>query len=245
MSMIDRRAALAAGAGALTAILAGRALAGGPSQWFDLKDASGAKLPNMRLPVELTQELDSLPGIVWTGAAQPTVTFVEVHDYNCPWCQAAAQDLHALLAEADDVRIGFMNNPVLSAASVEAAKVELALTRLMGPQVAYDFYRAMYSRRRRADGAAALAAARVAIDGRVSAVAPAGARVTMADVERMARDPATAAALEAQMRLARALGLAATPSFVIGGVAVQGYPGRETLRRMVAAMRRCDEPACE
>lgn len=244
MFKIDRRGAMAAGAGALLAMWRGAAAAEGPGQWFDLRDAGGARLPNMRLPVELTTEIETLPGVVWTGAAHPAVTLVEMHDYNCPWCQRAAQDLHGLLADADDVRIGFLNNPVLSPGSMEAAKVEMALTRLMGPQVAYDFYRAMYARRRRANGEAALATARVVIDGRSSALAPRGKHVTMDDVERIASEPATVEALQAQMKLARSLGMSATPSFVIGGIGVQGYPGEAPLQQMIASMRNCDAPTC-
>lgn len=243
MSGLNRRTLLLAGAGAL---LATGAQAQSPNSWYDLKDMDGALLPNLRLPVELTTRLEQLPGVFWTGAAQPNVTIVEVYDYNCPWCHAAARDLHGLLGDADDVRIGFMNNPILSPASAQAAKVELALLRAMGPQVAYDFYRAMFSRKGRADGAAALAVAKVVMDGRNSETAEGKKNgVTFADIERIANDAQTVQALQAQMKLAASLGMSATPSFITGGVGIQGYPGAKTLVEITAAMRECDEPVCK
>ena len=248
---VSRRSALLGGLGALFAVGAAvrasdQARAQGADHWYDLKDRDGAPLPNMRLPVELTSEIERLPGVFWTGAAQPDVTIIEVYDYNCPWCHATAQDLHALMADADDVRVGFMNNPILSPASAQAAKVELALLRTMGPQVAYDFYRAMFSRKGRADGAAALAAARVVMDGRRSETAEGKKNgATFADVQRAADDEKTVQALQAQMKLAASLGMSATPSFITGGVGIQGYPGPKTLGRIIAAMRDCEEPVCK
>lgn len=243
MAGLNRRTILLGGAGFLCAA---RAQAQSPNDWYDLKDKDGALLPNLRLPVELTSDIDRLPGIFWTGAAQPDVSIVEVYDYNCPWCHAAAQDLHALLKDADDLRVGFMNNPILSPASAQAAKVELALLRAMGPQVAYDFYRAMFSRKGRADGAAALAVAKVVMDGRRSETAEGKkSPVVFADIERIANDEKTVQALQAQMKLAASMGMSATPSFITGGIGIQGYPGPKVLTDIIAAMRQCEEPVCK
>lgn len=232
-----------AGLGALVAM---DARAQGPNHWYDLKDHDGAALPNMRLPVELTSEIERLPGVFWMGAAQPDVTIIELYDYNCPWCHAAARDLHELMAQADDVRVGFMNNAILSPSSAQAAKVEMALLRAMGPQVAYDFYRAMFSRKGRADGQAALKVAKVVMEGRPSTTAEGKKNgVTFADIERIADDEATIKALQAQMKLAASLGMSATPSFITGGVGIQGYPGSKALNGMIVAMRACEEPVCK
>lgn len=47
-----------------------------------------------------------------------------------------------------------------------------------------------------------------------------------------------------QMRLAGSLGLVATPSFVVGGATVLGFPGPKALAGMVADVRRCGEISC-
>jgi protein-disulfide isomerase len=46
------------------------------------------------------------------------------------------------------------------------------------------------------------------------------------------------------MALASSFGLIATPSFVIGGAAVLGYPGPKALERIVAETRRCGTITC-
>jgi protein-disulfide isomerase len=49
---------------------------------------------------------------------------------------------------------------------------------------------------------------------------------------------------EAPVRLGDALGLSATPSFVIKGVAILGYPGRKALESIIQSARRCGSVVC-
>jgi protein-disulfide isomerase len=46
------------------------------------------------------------------------------------------------------------------------------------------------------------------------------------------------------VRLGNALGLAATPSFIIDGVAILGYPGRYRLQAIVDAAASCGKVMC-
>jgi hypothetical protein len=55
-----------------------------------------------------------------------------------------------------DLRVGLVNNAILSPPSVEAAKVELALSRLGRPASVYRFHRRLFERRGIIDGARAL-----------------------------------------------------------------------------------------
>ncbi|MDB5557991.1 MAG: disulfide bond formation protein DsbA [Enterovirga sp.] len=63
-------------------------------------------------------------------------------------------------------------------------------------------------------------------------------------MERVADGPDVQATLGRQMRLAASLGLVATPSYVIGGAAVLGYPGPGTLARIVENARECGTISC-
>ena len=45
-------------------------------------------------------------------------------------------------------------------------------------------------------------------------------------------------------RSAAQAGLAATPAYVIGGVAIFGHPGLKSLQTVVAAMRACGKVVC-
>jgi protein-disulfide isomerase len=49
----------------------------------------------------------------------------------------------------------------------------------------------------------------------------------------------------AHVRLGNLLGLAATPAFIIDGVAILGYPGRYRLQAIVDASAVCGKPVCD
>jgi protein-disulfide isomerase len=114
---------------------------------------------------------------------------------------------------------------------VEAAKVELALSRLGRPASVYRFHRRLFERRGTIDGARALEVAD-------ELGAP------RAKVEELAASAEVNGMLAEQMRLAASLGFAATPSFLISNTGVLGYPGPKALKRVVDAVRRCDRVSC-
>ena len=51
--------------------------------------------------------------------------------------------------------------------------------------------------------------------------------------------------MKSHLRLGEFMGLAATPSFVIKGVAILGHPGREALESVIRSIRTCDMVVCE
>ena len=123
---LSRRALLLASVAALASGY-GRAHAQ-PEGWYPITSDAGQPVPNLRLPVELTSEVDELPGLIRVGSAGADVTIVEFYDYNCPYCRKAAVDLEALLGSDKGVRLGLVNNPVLSPHSKDAALIELSVS---------------------------------------------------------------------------------------------------------------------
>lgn len=201
------------------------------NQWFPLKGDDGKPVANLRLPVELTGQVEALPGLLRIGSATPDVTLVEFFDYNCPFCRKAAKDLRALVEADRDLRLVLVNNAILSPMSAQAAKVALAVLKLKGTATAAEFNLALFDQPGKMDGLKALdVAKRMGLERE--------------QVEQMADSPLIGQALVAQMRLAAALGFSATPSFVIGGAGVLGYPGPQSIRKIISAMRSCDQPAC-
>jgi protein-disulfide isomerase len=229
--MISRRKLLLGSGMGTLAALAHSARAQDAGQWFAIKGDDGKPVPNLRLPVEVTSELDELGGVIWTGADERVLTLVEFFDYNCPYCRAAMRDIHGLLQETPDLRLGLVNNPILSADSADAARVELAVLRLGGPERAYEFHRRLFERRGRIGRDKAL-------DVATSLGAPA------ADVARLADAPDIQGVLADQMRLAASLGMAATPSFLIAGAGLLGYPGPVSLKEIVGSVRDCGQITC-
>lgn len=200
--------------------------------WYRLRSDEGKPFPNLRLPNELASEVERLPGLIRAGSEQPDVTLVAFTDYNCPWCRKAAKDLDAMGREDADLRIGLVNNAILSPGSKDAAKVEIATIKHYGRKDAYRLHMA----------ALGLSGH---VDGRRTLDLAGGLGLDRAMLETAAAsDPEVSEALDRQMKLAESMAFTTTPCFVLGTAGVIGYPGPNTMRSMVAAMRKCELIAC-
>jgi protein-disulfide isomerase len=196
---------------------------------YPLHADDGGPLMNFRIPAELDPA--TLPGIVWAGAKSGDVVLYEWFDYNCGYCRKAAADLDAMLKRDPKLRLGLINNAILSIGSVQAAKVQQGLLRLNGPAAAYDFHLRMFQRHGQNDGVAALdVVADMGLDAKKVADSANAQSVT----EAMTR----------QARLAQSLGMPMTPSFAITGVGILGWPGAKSMQAIIASARKCDHPAC-
>jgi len=223
--MITRRSALVfAGA-----FLATGAAAEQEPHAFPLRADDGSPVVNSKIPAGL--DPTKYPGIVWKGPADAKVSLIEYFDYNCGYCREAVGDLDALVASEPAMRLGLVDYAVLSPESAEAAKVHQAVLALAGPDAAYNFHARLFKRRGHANGAAALAVAQeLGLDS--------------AKVKEMANSPAVTEALVKQARLAQQLRLEATPSFVVDGAAILGWPGPRSIKRVVAEVKKCGTVVC-
>lgn len=197
-------------------------------QWVEVNDDSGAPIPNLRIPTEL--DPFSLPGVLWIGPTAPDVTLFEFADYNCPVCKQSSIHLDALVRSVQGLRLGLVQNPILSAPSREAARIAMLTLRLAGPAQAYALHQRLFAMRGVVDGARATNAAREL-----------GVDTTKADAEmiKQADD-----ALAAQETLANAIGFAVTPSYVLNGIGMFGHPGPKSLARIIEAVKTCDSLVC-
>jgi protein-disulfide isomerase len=196
---------------------------------FPLRADDGSPIVNSRLPAGV--DPTKIPGIVWKGPDDAKVSLIEYFDYNCGYCREAVSDLEALVSKDSSVRLGLVDYAVLAPESAEAAKVHQAVLALAGPGPAYDFHTRLFKRRGHVNGAAALAVAReLGLDS--------------AKVQEMANSPTVTEALVKQARVAQQLHLEATPSFVVGGVAILGWPGPRSLKRVVAEVKKCGTVVC-
>ncbi|MEH3147983.1 MAG: DsbA family protein [Methylobacterium frigidaeris] len=226
---LSRRTFLAASAAALGAPSA--ALAQAEGQWHALTGDDGKPVANTRLPGELTSEIETLRGVTWVGPREAGIILYEFFDYNCPWCRAAARDLAVLLRDTPDLRVGLVQNPILSPQSAQGAKVALAVQRRAGSAAAFALYGRLLGQPGRIDGPRALDAAAALGHDRAA-------------IEAEADSDEVGGALRAQMRLAASLGLSATPSYVVGTAGLLGHPGRGSLASVLAAYRECGEIVC-
>ena len=134
---------------------------------------------------------------------------------------------------------GFGRNPARSSLwssrdapnSIAASRVELALEKLGSAQQFYAFHRKVYAQRGITDGLRALAVAH-------------GLGFDESKLTALGDSDEITQTMKNLVALGNSLRLAATPSFIIGGVAILGYPGRETLQAVVDAVGKCGKVLC-
>ncbi|MCJ2139717.1 DsbA family protein [Methylobacterium sp. E-066] len=231
MVLTRRHLIAAAAAGAAFSAGLGRAAAQSYGQRVPVTGDDGRAVANSILPGEITGQIPGLRGVTYAGPREAQTTLYEFFDFNCPYCRKAAADVVALHDSDPDLRIGLVNNPILSPQSAQAAKVMLGVQRKLGSVAAWNFYRTLLSKPGRIDGPGALTAA-------------ATLGIPQAEVEEIADSEEVRLALKSQMRMAADLGLYATPSYVLGNSGILGHPGANAMAKMVASTRRCDRLAC-
>jgi protein-disulfide isomerase len=196
---------------------------------YPLTNDDGSALPNHT--VKLIGPIDRLPGVVVAANATGKTTLDEFYDLNCPYCRAAAADIAAMVEHDQDLRLVLVPFPILGIPSIMASRVELAVAKLGTPKQFYDFHRKIYAQRGVIDSARALAVAHsLGLDEKALTKVGNGD-----DISEVMRN---------HVSLGNALGLAATPSFVIDGVALLGYPGRDRLQAIVDAAGTCGKVVC-
>ena len=227
---------LAAGLAAL-ALLVG--YAGTAAQDRDRSMATVAEIPlvgdeGQEVPnhaVKLFGPIDKLPGVVTVGNPNGKTTLVEFYDLNCPYCRIASADIADMVDLDRELKLVLVPFPVLGIASIMASRVELAVAKLGTAQQFYDFHRKIYAQRGVTDSARALEVAQ-------------GLGLDKKALTRIGDSDEVTEMMKAHVRLGNSLGLAATPAFIIDGVAILGYPGRYRLQAIVDASDACGKVVC-
>ena len=171
------------------------------------------------------------PRGVTLGNKDGDVTFVEFFDYNCGYCKRAMADMLDLMKADPKLKVVLKEFPVLSEGSVEAAHVAVAV-RMQDPsgKKYLDFHQKLLGGRGAADKARAMAAAKEA-------------GLDMAKLEKDLTSQEVTATLEENMKLAEAMGMNGTPSYVIGKQIVIGAVGLENLKEKIG-IARCGKATC-
>jgi len=171
------------------------------------------------------------PHQVVLGNPNGDVTMVEFFDYNCSFCRRAMADMLVLLKSDPKLRIVLKEFPVLGEGSVQAAKIAAAATMQDKSGKKYlEFHRKLLGTRGQVTKTQAIAAAKAA-------------GFDIARIERDAAGPEVRKALEESFKLAEALGLNGTPSYVIGSNVVIGAVGLAKLKENINQAR-CGKPTC-
>jgi protein-disulfide isomerase len=166
------------------------------------------------------------PHQVVLGNPQGSATIVEFFDYNCGYCKRAMSDMLDLLKNDNNLRFVLKEFPVLGEGSVEAARVAVA-ARMQDPtgKKYLEFHQKLLGARGAADKARALAVAKeVGFD--------------MPRIEKDMNSDEAKKTIDENLKLADALGVNGTPSYVVGEEVVVGAVGLDSLREKLAAERK-------
>ena len=154
------------------------------------------------------------------GNLDGSVTLVEFFDYNCGYCRRAAPEVKAVLETSKDVCIVYREFPILGPGSEIAARASLA-ARNQGKY--QQFHEAMMALNGQAFEASVMeVAGDVGLD----------LEVLKTDMQSDLVNDHIAASL----RLAEALRITGTPTFVLGDEIIPGVIERGTLLEKIAAL---------
>ena len=169
--------------------------------------------------------LFSSPHQVILGNPQGNVTMVEFFDYNCGYCKRAMSDMLDLIKNDSNLKFVLKEFPVLGEGSVEAARVAVAARMQDSTGKKYIEFHQKLLGGRGADKARALAVAKeVGFD--------------MSRLERDMGSDEVKKTIDENMKLAEALGVNGTPSYVVGQEVVVGAVGLDALREKISAERK-------
>lgn len=156
------------------------------------------------------------------GDPNGDVTIVEFFDTRCPYCRKLEPVMDSFLAKDHRVRLVFKDLPILGPASVLGTKALLAAQK----QNAYSKMRE--------------AVMKMPPDTTLPQI-EAAARGLGLDWPRMSKDmadPAIQSRIDANLKLAHALGIQGTPALVIGNDLIPGAVDLQELQKAVAAARK-------
>ena len=163
------------------------------------------------------------PHQVVLGNPQGNVTVVEFFDYNCAFCKRALPDMLTLLKTDPNLKFVLKEFPVLGPGSVEAAHVAVA-AHMQDPtgKKYIEFHQKLLGGRGPADKARALAVAKeVGFD--------------MTRLEKDMDSDEVKTTIDENMKLADALGVSGTPTYVVGDEVVVGAVGLDELKQKIKA----------
>jgi protein-disulfide isomerase len=165
------------------------------------------------------------------GNPKGDVTLVEFFDYNCGYCKRAMGDVMQLAKDDPKLKVVLKEFPVLGPGSVDAAKVAIAV-RMQDKNNKYvEFHRRLLGGRGEANKERALAAAK-------------DAGFDLSQIEKDIKSSEVEETLKESAKLAQALGLNGTPTFVVADELVIGAVGYDALKGKIESARKCGKATC-
>ncbi len=155
------------------------------------------------------------------------VTVVEFFDYNCGYCRRTLPDLVKLIESEPNVKVQFMEYPILAPELKDAAKVAIAAAK-QGKY--FEFHKAMFTISRASKDSALKVAEQLGLD--------------MARVKADMASPETDALLTQISEAGKQMFIDGTPTFVVGDKVNPGWTQYDQLKDFISEARKDGCKAC-
>lgn len=157
----------------------------------------------------------------YAGNKDGDIIVVEFFDYNCGYCKKALPDVLSLIEKDKNVKVVFMEMPILGPTSLTAAQWAMAAQK-QGKY--FEFHQALMEHQGQKN------------ETELTEIA---SKIGL-DVEQMKKDAASTEIQEAlakKSEVSQEIGVRGTPAFVVGDKFIPGYIGEEALLATVKEAR--------
>lgn len=169
--------------------------------------------------------IDTLKGkkdLPMAGNPKGDITMVEFFDYNCGYCHKALEEIQKVIKANKDVKIIFMDMPILGPSSLEAAKWALA-SQVQGKY--FEYHQALMSH-----------AGEKNEDVFKKLAKDVGLDVTKLEKDKDNED--ITKTLDDNIAQAQEIGIRGTPGFIIAGQLYPGYIPAEQMQQTIEEARK-------
>ncbi len=190
-------------------------------------EAKRGEATRSRMP-EFYGALSSMKGeLAPLSIGNGDVTVVEFFDYNCGYCRQTLPELIKLLDSDKNIKMQFMEFPILAPGSTEASKIAIAAAK-QGKYL--EFHKAMFAAGRANKDTALKVAEQIGLD--------------MEEVKADSASPETEALITKISEIGKRIFVDGTPTFIIGDKTNPGAADFDQLKQLVDETRKEGCKAC-
>lgn len=170
---------------------------------------------------KFVENINKQTNLPMVGDKDGDITLVEFFDYNCGYCRKALEEIQVVLKDDKNLKVVFIDMPILGPASFEAAKWSLAAHR-QGKY--FEYHQALMEHSGQKD------------EGTLESLAK-DAGLNLKKLRKDKDDPEIEIQLNAQVQEAKELGIRGTPGFVLNGELFPGFLPADQIKEIVAHAR--------
>ena len=180
------------------------------------------------LDISAERLLKAYPHGQQLGAAKPDLILIEMFDYNCGYCRRAHRPLMDLIPADGRIALHLVHFAILSPGSEMAAALQQAVLQRDGQMRGLELHHALMGLTGRIDDDRARS-----LCEHLNILVPSAKEIEKAHIE-----------IADNRRLATAFGIRYTPTFSLVDTTFIGWPGPQTMEKMIAQARQCGRLQC-